>query len=186
MSSPYPTLPRMDEIGLRLPTDGDVERITEICRDPDVQAWTTVPSPYTEADAEAWISETTRKWERGEDDLGFVAEDLASGRILGSVGVRARRPDRRIADIGYLVASEARGRGIAPLLVDLVRTWTVRAWPVERFEIGVYSGNARSERVAEKCGFRREGVLRLFGEQRGELRDVVMFSWLPGDDEPGG
>jgi RimJ/RimL family protein N-acetyltransferase len=48
-------------------------------------------------------------------------------------------------------------------------------------QLGTFPGNVSSERVAEKCGFTREGVLRAWMEQRGERRDVTMWSLLPGD-----
>ena len=38
-----------------------------------------------------------------------------------------------------------------------------------------------SQRVAEKAGFRREGVLRSFRELKGMRRDYVIYSLLPGD-----
>ena len=36
-------------------------------------------------------------------------------------------------------------------------------------------------RVAERAGFIREGTLRNWYDLRGERRDAVMFSLLPGD-----
>ena len=48
-------------------------------------------------------------------------------------------------------------------------------------QLGTFPGNVASERVAEKSGFAREGVLRSWLEQRGERRDVTMWSRLPGD-----
>ena len=38
-----------------------------------------------------------------------------------------------------------------------------------------------SQRVAERCGFTREGVLRSFEERKGRRYDVVAFSLLPSD-----
>jgi RimJ/RimL family protein N-acetyltransferase len=42
--------------------------------------------------------------------------------------------------------------------------------------------NVASQRVAERAGFTREGLLRNYIDHRGEPRDCVMFSRLPGDD----
>jgi len=41
--------------------------------------------------------------------------------------------------------------------------------------------NESSHRVAEKNGYRREGVLRSAYEVRGARADMVMYSRLPGD-----
>ena len=45
----------LPELLLSAPTAADVDRITEICQDPDISAWTTVPSPYRHKNAVAFI-----------------------------------------------------------------------------------------------------------------------------------
>ena len=50
-----------------------------------------------------------------------------------------------------------------------------------RLQLGTLPGNTASERVAEKVGFRREGTLRSYLDQRGERRDVLMWYLLPGE-----
>lgn len=52
-------------------------------------------------------------------------------------------------------------------------------WP--RLEATVGVGNVGSERVLEKVGFKREGLLRKFVKFKGESRDVIMFSFLSSD-----
>jgi RimJ/RimL family protein N-acetyltransferase len=49
-------------------------------------------------------------------------------------------------------------------------------------ELATDPENVASQRVAEKAGFEREGILRaLLPERDGGRRDGVMFSLLPGD-----
>ena len=43
---------------LSAPDGADIDRIAEICQDPDIQEWTTVPRGYTRADAEDFVTGT--------------------------------------------------------------------------------------------------------------------------------
>jgi RimJ/RimL family protein N-acetyltransferase len=52
---------------------------------------------------------------------------------------------------------------------------------IRRLQLGTIPGNKASERVAEKLGFSRDGLLRSFADQRGDARDVTMWSLLPGE-----
>jgi RimJ/RimL family protein N-acetyltransferase len=160
-----------DEILLREPTEADVPAITEACQDPEIPRWTRVPAPYTEDDARTWLAMA------GEDR--FVIVDRATGELLGGVGLRA--PEDGVAEIGYWVKREARGRGVAPRAVRLLSEWGLRERGLARISLMTEPENTASQRVAEKAGYRREGLLRSWMELKGERRDYVMFSLIPGD-----
>jgi RimJ/RimL family protein N-acetyltransferase len=53
--------------------------------------------------------------------------------------------------------------------------------PLIRLQLFVDIDNPASMRVAERAGFESEGTLRNWYDLRGERRDAVMFSLLPGD-----
>jgi ribosomal-protein-alanine N-acetyltransferase len=57
---------------------------------------------------------------------------------------------------------------------------------VGRVELATAPDNAASQRVAERSGFRREGVLRSYHVVDGRREDAVFFSLLPGelDEQP--
>jgi RimJ/RimL family protein N-acetyltransferase len=160
-----------DELLLRPPTERDVPALTAALQDPEIPRWTRVPSPYTEEDARAWLAST------GEDR--FLIVDRETEELLGGVGLRA--PEDGVAEIGYWVRREVRGRGIAPRAVRLVSEWGLRERGVARISLMTEPENAASQRVAEKAGYRREGVLRSWMELKGTRRDFVMFSLVPED-----
>lgn len=57
-------------------------------------------------------------------------------------------------------------------------------WPhLERLEALVDVQNGGSQRVLEKAGFEREGVLRNYTILKGKSRDMVMFSLLSTDPQ---
>jgi RimJ/RimL family protein N-acetyltransferase len=90
--------------------------------------------------------------------------------------------ERYRGHIGYWVAEPARGRGVCTRALRLLATWALESLELQRVELITDPENAASQRVAEKVGFLREGVLRAhLRHPDGRRRDSVMFSLLPGE-----
>ena len=88
----------------------------------------------------------------------------------------------RVGHIGYWCAPEARARGITTRALRLVSRWGLEELGLGRVELITDPDNTASQRVAEKVGFRREGILRShLLHPDGRRRDSVMFSLLPGE-----
>jgi [ribosomal protein S5]-alanine N-acetyltransferase len=166
-------------IGLRPWGDADLDVMVAICRDPEVARFTRVPDPYSEADARAWIDAQPGRLEAGEGVT--LAITPSGGAPLGSIGLRVDPGDREIAEAGYMVAAAARGRGLATTALRLVSRWAVRELGIARVHLTAHVDNPASQRVAERAGFRREGVLRAWEEIRGERVDLMMFSLIGSD-----
>ena len=60
-------------------------------------------------------------------------------------------------------------------------TWAFGQFGLLRVQLMADERNLASQRVAEVCGFRREGVLRSYEDRLGHRIDYVMFSVLPGE-----
>ena len=163
-------------VRLRPWTLADVPDVTRICQDPEIPRWTLVPSPYTEADARGWIETHGSSW---TDHAAFAIVAADDGRLIGSSSAWLVRP--RVLELGYWCAAEERGRGFVPRAVALLSAWAFDELDAARVQLGTLPGNTASERVAEKVGFRREGVLRDYLEQEGEPTDMLMWSLLPGE-----
>ena len=126
-----------------------------------------------ETDAQDWISSVNK----GGLARTFLIVDATSGDVLGAIEVRLGE----VGSIGYWVTKQARGRGIATRATMLLSRWAVTEGDVERLELTTHPENAASQRVAEKAGFTREGVLRSPAKFREGRRDSVIFSLLPED-----
>lgn len=131
-------------------------------------------SPYTEEDAREFI--------RGEfrpDHQALAVE--VDGRVVGGIGMGVNPNDYR-ATVGYWVAAEARGRGVCTRALRLLSRHALEELELQRVDLVTDPDNVASQRVAEKVGFRREGVLRAhLRHPGGRIRDSVMFSLLPGE-----
>ncbi len=137
-------------ISLREPTTADAGAIVAAAQDPEIPRWTTIPSPYTLDHALAWIGAE-------DDEERFLVVD-GEDRLLGAIGLM--HPDEPEAEIGYWLAREARGRGVATRAVMLLRDWAVRAHGVRTVVLLIHRDNAPSQRVATRAGFADSGELR--------------------------
>ena len=82
----------------------------------------------------------------------------------------------------YWVAASERGRGICTRALRLLSRHALDELEVQRVDLVTDPENTASQRVAEKVGFQREGVLRAhLRHPDGRIRDSVMFSLLPGE-----
>ena len=149
--------------------------LVEACNDPEISRWIPViPSPYTEEDALAFVRG------RRPVDVDNLAITL-NGAVVGAIGIGVNSANRR-GTIGYWVAAPARGQGVCTRAFRLLSRWALDDLELRRLELVTDPDNRASQRVAEKVGFRREGVLRShLLHLDGRLRDSVMFSLLPGE-----
>jgi RimJ/RimL family protein N-acetyltransferase len=100
--------------------------------------------------------------------------------LIGALSVSWHGSQR--ASIGYDLLPAARGRGIASASLRLLSSWLFGQHPqLTRIELWSVVGNDASDRVAERAGFLREGVLRSRLPFGGALRDVTVFSLLRTD-----
>jgi RimJ/RimL family protein N-acetyltransferase len=65
--------------------------------------------------------------------------------------------------------------------VRVLSAWAFAQLGLARLELTPFAGNGPSERVAERAGYTREGVLRSSHRSKIGLVDVVMYSLLRDD-----
>ncbi len=112
-----------------------------------------------------------------DEDFVLGVFDADEGRVVGGSGLH-RRLGEGALEIGYWIAADATGAGLATELSAVLTRVAFRSFGVDRVEIRVDPENVRSERVPEKLGFTREARLRrrLPVKQGSELRDVNVWS----------
>ena len=170
----YVRLERLDERWL--------DQVADLVADPDVRRFTRIPEPPPEGFAGSWVA----AYEAGRRDgsrEGFAAVDR-HGRFVG-LGL-APEIDREGAELelGYIVAREARGRGVATEILRLLTRWAFDEMGTRRAYLIIDVGNPASARVAERCGYRLEGVMRSIHVKQGRRVDAGLWSRLPGDPSP--
>jgi RimJ/RimL family protein N-acetyltransferase len=157
---------------LRPLDDGDVDVVTEACQDPETQAWTTVPVPYTRDDAVEFVT-TNRAdgagWTSGRNPLWTVC--LAPDRRYGGA-LDLRLDEDGSAEVGYALAPWLRGRGLMQRALRLGCRYGFEELGLARIVWYAHLGNTASRRTAEAVGFRvLDGVLRQALVARGVRHD---------------
>ena len=114
------------------------------------------PTHRSSQETRAFLEHSAAEWE-GCPAGAYLIEGRSGGALLGGTGLHFENPAR--AATGYILARDAWGLGYA--------TETLRAIVELAAQLGVlrlqalcHPEHAASQRVLEKCGFAREGVLR--------------------------
>jgi RimJ/RimL family protein N-acetyltransferase len=155
----------------------DAEALWEAVRESvtDLSPWLPwCDASYSLADATKWATEHARPAAAGHE-LAFAIVG-PSGEYLGGCGINQINSIHRFGNLGYWVRTTATGRGVATSAVRQVAEFAFRATDLVRLEIVCALGNVRSQRVAERAGATREGVLRNRLLIRGKRLDAVMYS----------
>jgi RimJ/RimL family protein N-acetyltransferase len=174
-----PILLRDDVVELAVPTHRDLDAITDLCQDPAVQEWTTIPSPYTAGDAASFLSTLVDPgWEAGRDCTWGIR---TGGQLVGMIGLSIE--PAASAEVGYWLGPGSRGRGLLHRSLDLVldHAFAADGLALDRVMWRCYAGNWASWRTAWRAGFRFEGAVRLGGLQRGRRRDEWVGTLLRAD-----
>ncbi|MER7468502.1 GNAT family N-acetyltransferase [Streptomyces sp. NPDC097981] len=174
-----PTTLNTARLHLRPFVPADEEEVYISVQDPDIQRWTMVPSPYEREHARAFVGETVPAGWREDTAYSFAVRLGPDGPLVAAVGVHGRGPGAY--EIGYWAAKEHRGRGYMTEAVAAVSRWAFTEVGAVRLEWRAEVGNAGSRAVAEKTGFRFEGILRAAVHRGGTARDSWVGSLLPSD-----
>lgn len=135
-----------------------------------------------------WVANTTR----AEHSLEFIQqaqhqrhtlEALALGifydnMVIGGVGMHDWRHDTGRAQVGYWITKEFEGRGIIARSLEGLIDYLFRVTGLNKIEIHYVPANIRSAHVAEKLGFRLEGIIRHSTMRNGMPEDTIVTGLL--------
>jgi RimJ/RimL family protein N-acetyltransferase len=172
-------LPTDGVVTLRPWAESDLPELVACFADEQIARWLPlIPHPYTQADAREWFATHAPRWATGAG-AAFAIVDAVRGEVLGGIGMRAQGDGR--FELGYWVRRERRGEGVATRALRLISGWAIEAVGAERLQLHADVENVASQRVAERAGYTREGILRSWLERHGERRDHVLYSLLPNE-----
>jgi RimJ/RimL family protein N-acetyltransferase len=156
-----------------------LEAVGALLDDPDIVRFTRIPDPRPEGFTRTWLDRYVAGRREGTREA-FAAVD-ADGRFLGLALAPTIDPEGREVELGYLVAPDVRGRGVATRMLALLTRWAFDEAGALRAALIIDVANPASERVAERCGYVREGVMRSV-HLKGDVRiDAALWSRLVSD-----
>jgi len=160
-------------------TQADVPDMLALTSDPGIIRFTRVPTDSDERFVRTWIGRYETGWDDGTR-AGFAVRGN-DGEFLGFAALVDLDLDQREAELGYMVAPAARGRGVASRAVELLTRWAFDALGLLRLELRIEAENTPSVRVAERVGYRLDGVLRNVYFKEDERCDLGVWSRLSSD-----
>jgi RimJ/RimL family protein N-acetyltransferase len=177
LSFPEEGLP-LDDLLVRLPRPGDEDAVAAAFADWELREAGNLPELSRDELVEALphLGDLVASGRLAP----VVVVDVGSGEILGGGTLHHLDAERGVLEIGYWLYPHARGRGIA---TRLARALGEHAFSLGVARVAAYVnvGNVESERVLERAGFTREGIVRSLPKPDGRRVDKTLFSLLPGE-----
>lgn len=111
------------------------------------------------------------------EDFMFYLILRETGAYLGTCTLKAVRWEFRLFEIGYWLRTSALGKGYMTEAVEGLTKFAEQYLAANRIEILCEDTNMASRRVAERCGYQLEGVLRQhYINPQGEIRNDCMYA----------
>jgi RimJ/RimL family protein N-acetyltransferase len=159
--------------------ESDLPAIERAAGDAEILKWfdlhTRSPTDYLAAKREAWADGTGASF--------AICDATLRDMCLGQVFIE--RDDDGRGSVGYWLLEDSRREGRATRAVRLMASWALPEMRLGRLQLHTDPENVASQRVAERAGFTREGVLRAYnGRRDGTRADALVYSLLPQDLAP--
>lgn len=131
------------------------------------------PNPYTLADAEKFIDTFTKH------DAPPVFAIECNGEYVGNISLhQGVDVYRKSAEIGYFLGEPFWGKGIMTQAVKQIVEYGFANLDIVRIHTGIFEYNIASQRVLEKCGFKKEAVFEKAIFKKNQLWNEVRYAML--------
>jgi [ribosomal protein S5]-alanine N-acetyltransferase len=160
------------QITLKTFSFADVDNFMVWATDDDVTKYMMWNSYASRNEAESFFTNVVEKhpW--------FKAICLGK-KVIGSITLdKGKGIHSCKAELGYVIARKYWGNGCATQAIKLAIETGFNDLDVERIEAYVDPSNSGSQRVLEKNGFAREGLLKKCVVQKGVIKDRFLYSYL--------
>jgi RimJ/RimL family protein N-acetyltransferase len=165
---------RSGSLTLRPLQESDVDPIFQACQDPMIPAFTRVPSPYDREMAVDFVRESAFAY-LNRLALSFAIE--VDGEFVGTIGLHTLRLSDHCAEVGYWIAGAYRGKGICTEALIVLTDFSLDVMQFRRLEALADIDNLPSQRVMERAGYSREGILQARTTRPdGRQIDMALFS----------
>ena len=168
---------------LRRVRPSDAESIFEAVNESVVEVSPWMPwcsLDYSLEKSKSWCETRDEAWKKGTE-YDFVIIDKPNNFLLGVCGLNHINVEEKFANLGYWVRTKKTKQGIATAVVPMIVKFGFDNLNLHRMEMVIAVGNLPSQRVAEKAGAFREGLLRQRLFVHGQILDAFMFSFVPAD-----
>ena len=159
--SEVPTL-SYGTLTLRPSRESDIESIYQACQDPLISHFTTVPANYTLEHAQSFVRQLDPEGLQSKREIRFIIESSqgATPGLAGVISFHSPNFNNKVAEIGYWVAKEYRGKSIGTTAVKVLTNFGFETMGWNRIEAMIDHDNEASKKVVTRAGYEHEGLLR--------------------------
>ena len=160
--------------------DSDIDPIFQACQDPTISAFTRVPYPYDREMAEEFVRESAFAY-LNRISISFAIE--IDGEFAGTIGLHTLKLSDHCAEVGYWIADSYRGKGICTEALLILTDFSLNIMRFRRLEALADFDNKASQRVLERAGYNRDGLLQSrVTKPDGRQIDMVLFSKVSSEE----
>jgi ribosomal-protein-alanine N-acetyltransferase len=177
---------------LRPPRTTDVTEIRRLLRanHEHLKPWNPAPPPGEDSSSITEVSKTVlrqrREWKLGRGFVFMVAEREHPTAFIGKIALSGiMRGAMYGAYLGYWMASDTQGRGYVTEALAAVLDFGFGPAGLHRVQAAIMPRNARSLRVIEKLGFRKEGYAERYLQIAGKWEDHEIYARTREEHVPG-
>ena len=165
---------------LRRMTMKDAQDIFEYSKDPEVALHVLWDAQKDLSEAKEYCRFMMRRYRQDQPSSWGIIHK-ASGRLVGTIGYMEYREDHGSVEVGYSLARSLWNGGYMTEALSRVIAHTFETMDINRIEAQHELTNPSSGRVMEKCGMKKEGVLRQRLYNKGKYVDVALYAILHSD-----
>ncbi len=134
-----------------------------------------IPFPYTLEDEEKWYETISAT----KDTYNFAIETLDDTTYLGGCGINEVDWKNSNATVGIFIGNkEYWNKGYGTDAMNVLVKFIFDQMNINKIKLNVYSFNQRAIKCYEKCGFRKEGILRQEIYRNGQYHDEIVMGLL--------
>jgi ribosomal-protein-alanine N-acetyltransferase len=167
-------------LSLRAATPKDVPAFQHLLAIPEVTRFSNWPDAPVKTQVERALRWMSRVHGSGKG-CAWIIEDRKSGALTGAIRFNSLEKKWRCGEIGYELHPDFWGKGLMTEAVRAVVACGHETFRLNRIDAWTLPGNAASDRVLEKAGFRHEGTLRQRAWFKGAYHDFRIFGRIAGD-----
>jgi RimJ/RimL family protein N-acetyltransferase len=147
---------------LRPSQESDIESIYQACQDPLISHFTTVPANYTLEHAQSFVRQLDPEGLQNKREIRFIIETNqgAAPSLAGVISFHSPNFNNKVAEIGYWIAKEHRGKSIGTTAVKVLTNFGFETMGWNRIEAMIDHDNEASKKVVTRAGYEHEGLLR--------------------------
>ncbi len=161
----------------------DIEPLYEAARSSINEVYTWLPwchPDYSIEESGIWVASQIEAW-KNNIEYSFCILDSTTGEFLGGCGLNQINRLHHIVNLGYWIKTDKVNKGIASKAASLAAQFAINELKFSRIEIITATENFSSQKVAEKIGAKKEGILRNRLFLHGKSIDAFCYSIIPDD-----